>query len=69
MATKKNETTALGADEVQAKSDAETDVGYSGIKVDPVPNEEYTLATGPTSPSFITDSTSAVAQHSVLKEV
>jgi hypothetical protein len=35
---------SLGADEVQAKMDEEQEQGYRGTKVDPTPNENYTVA-------------------------
>jgi hypothetical protein len=33
----------LGLDEVQAKADEELADGYRGVKVDPTPNEHYTV--------------------------
>jgi hypothetical protein len=33
-----------GAQQVQDKVDAETDQGFRGTKVDPRPNEDYTVA-------------------------
>lgn len=35
---------SLGAGEVQAKMDEEQEKGYRGQKVDPTPNENYTVA-------------------------
>lgn len=32
-----------GASQVQAKMDEETDQGFRGVKVDPTPNEAYTV--------------------------
>jgi len=40
MATKKDD---AGQAEVQAKVDEETDKGFWGTKVDPTPNEHYTV--------------------------
>jgi len=34
----------LGAAEVQAKMDQETEQGFRGVKVDPTPNENYTVS-------------------------
>lgn len=42
---------AAAKGDVQEKADKETDQGFVGTKVDPVPNEAYTLTTGPDSPS------------------
>lgn len=41
---KKKDTGDLGASEVQAKMDEETSKGFHGVKVDPTPNEHYTVA-------------------------
>jgi hypothetical protein len=57
-----------GAAQVQAEVDKETEQGYVGQKVDPVPNEEYTLVTGPDSPPIHPDDTTRAAQHSFPKE-
>lgn len=45
MATKKKEQERddLGASEVQAKADEETEAGLRGVEVDPTPNENYTV--------------------------
>lgn len=37
--------------EVQDRVDAETDQGFRGTAVDPIPNEEYSLESGPDSPT------------------
>lgn len=34
----------LGGKEVQSKMDEETEKGFRGVKVDPTPNENYTVA-------------------------
>jgi hypothetical protein len=41
MPTKKNDD--LGQAEVQEKVDAETEKGLHGVKVDPTPDEHYTV--------------------------
>jgi hypothetical protein len=42
-----------GTGEVQAKVDKAEDKGFFGSKVDPRPNEEYSLETGPDSPRAV----------------
>lgn len=37
--------------DIQKQADEATEKGYFGTKVDPVDNAEYTLTTGPTSPT------------------
>lgn len=44
-----------GQAEVQATMDEATDKGYFGEKVDPIPDEEYSLLTGPDSPQHVAD--------------
>jgi len=51
-----------GQAEVQAKVDEETEKGYRGVKVDPLPNLAYSIQTGPDSPSGSDDRTRA-PQH------
>lgn len=41
--TRKQTETDAGQDQVQAKVDEETAKGYRGVKVDPTPNEHYTV--------------------------
>lgn len=55
----------LGASEVQAKVDAENEQGFRGTKVDPTPDENYTVA-GVTSgaPTPETDAEAAQAAGS-----
>lgn len=48
--TKKSDTSAAAGD-VQKQIDTEQAQGFYGQKVDPVDNAEYTLTTGPDSPS------------------
>lgn len=49
-----------GVSEVQARADEETAQGFSGTKVDPLPNEAYSQETDPTT------SPSAVEQRAAL---
>lgn len=65
MTAKKDD---LGQAEVQKKVDQETEQGYRGTKVDPTPDAEYTLTTGPDSPPHVADDTTRVDQHSTTKE-
>lgn len=41
---KQTAATAGGAEQVQAKMDEEQEQGFRGVKVDPTPNEHYTVA-------------------------
>lgn len=41
--TTTSKTDDLGADEVQDKVDAENEQGFRGAKVDPTPDENYTI--------------------------
>jgi hypothetical protein len=52
-----------GQAQVQAKVDVETDQGYRGVKVDPLPNLAYSIQTGPDSPTGLDDA-ARFAQHS-----
>lgn len=45
---------------VQKAVDAETEQGYRGIKVDPLPNSAYSLESGPDAPTV--DATGRVEQ-------
>lgn len=54
--------TSAGQDQVQAKVDKETEQGYRGVKVDPLPNLAYSTQTGPDSPSGI-EVDPRLAQH------
>lgn len=57
-------------DQVQEKADAEVDQGYRGVKVDPTPNEHYTVA-GVTEgkPTPETDPDAADAARAALRGV
>jgi hypothetical protein len=44
MAAKKKNTGDLGADQVQQATDEAEDQGFVGVKVDPTPDEHYTVA-------------------------
>lgn len=54
-----------GAEQVQQRVDEETARGYIGTKVDPLPDEAYTLATGPDSPTSVPDDHTRVEQHAI----
>lgn len=58
----------LGADDVQAAFDEAEDKGYFGKKVDPTPNENYTVA-GVTSgaPTPETDEGAAAEAHATFR--
>lgn len=43
----------LGQTEVQKTVDAEQEQGYRGAKADPRPNSDYSLESGPDSPSAL----------------
>ena len=64
MTDKENTVTKndAGQAEVQAKVDKETDQGFRGTKVDPLPNEAYSIKTGPDSPT-LADSNTRADQH------
>lgn len=51
-----------GQAEVQAKVDKETEKGYRGVKVDPLPNSAYSIQSGPDSPT-LDDARTREAQH------
>lgn len=51
-----------GTAEVQAKVDKAEDKGYFGTKVDPLPNEAYSLETGPDSPRAVEAPNARLAQ-------
>lgn len=44
------------------------DKGYHGDKVDPRPNSDYTLESGPDSPPAVDDPHTGVSQPSAVKE-
>lgn len=45
----------VGQAEVQAKTDAAEEKGFIGSQIDPTPNENYSLETGPEAPTPETD--------------
>lgn len=51
------------APEMQKAADEAADKGYYGEKVDPTPNEHYSLETGPDAPTPETDKAAAQAAH------
>jgi hypothetical protein len=55
------EVKAAGAVEVQERVDKEQEQGYAGEVVDPIPNKEYSLQSGPDSP------TAADSREALLK--
>lgn len=55
----------LGGAEVQQKVDDAEANGFYGVKVDPIPDEEYSLLTGPNSPSTVDTATARATQHSL----
>jgi hypothetical protein len=67
---KKNENaddTEAGLAEVQEKVDQETEQGFVGVEVDPIPNEEYSVQTGPDSPT-IAEQQKALAEKLAKEE-
>lgn len=50
----------LGRAEAQELSDVATEQGFIGVKVDPTPNENYSLQTGPEAPTPETDVDAAI---------
>lgn len=58
---------ASDTEQVQANVDEETEQGFRGTKVDPRPDSDYTLQSGPDSPSAFEDDTTRAAQHSKRK--
>jgi hypothetical protein len=56
-----------GQAEVQKKVEQEQSQGYIGTKVDPTPNEEYSLESGPDSPP-VSESGGRLHQHHHLAE-
>lgn len=58
----------LGKAEVQSAFDEANAKGYFGTAPDPVPDEQYSLKTGPDAPSAVADPTTRVAQHSAVTE-
>lgn len=55
-------TAATAKGDVQAQVDKELEQGFVGTKVDPTPNEAYTLTTGPDSPRSVEDHGTRVEQ-------
>lgn len=54
--------------DVEKQVQAEQEQGFLGQKVDPRPNSDYSLESGPDSPSAVEDDRSAVVQQHVSKE-
>lgn len=57
-----------GQAEVQARMDEVTEKGFLGEKVDPIPDEEYSLLTGPDSPQHIPDDKTRAGTPAPTKE-
>lgn len=51
MAESKSKTQDGGAAEVEKAVTSDQEQGFSGTKVDPIANEEYSLESGPDSPT------------------
>lgn len=66
--TPKKDAPDKAAAEVQSRVDQEQEQGFVGIKVDPNPNEAYTLATGPNSPPHVPDNTTRAGQSVLVDE-
>lgn len=64
--SKSTESAAKG--DVQEKADKEHEQGFVGTKVDPRPNSDYSLESGPDSPSAVDSNATRVAQPDVNKE-
>lgn len=54
-----------GAGQVQDAADEQTDQGYIGQKVDPLPNSAHSLESGPDSPQLVGDDRTRAEQHIV----
>ena len=61
MASQKKEADA-GQAEVQKKVDKGEEQGFLGRKVDPRPNSDYSLESGPDAPPLVPDGRSRVEQ-------
>lgn len=66
--TAKKETHDLGQAEVQKSVDKAEDKGYIGNEVDSTPDREYSIKSGPESPTAVVDIHTRVEQHSATKE-
>lgn len=58
----------VGQDEVQERTDKAEDQGYFGTKVDPRPNDDYALTSGPDSPGAVDDDVSRIGQRHISEE-
>lgn len=67
MTTKKTDAEAAKGD-VAEKVAEEQEQGFRGSKVDPRPDSEYSLESGPDSPSAVEDDVTRVGQHAPQKE-
>ena len=64
----KREVKEAGAQEVQERVDEETAQGFAGVEVDPIPNEEYSLQSGPDSPTAA-DTRKALAERDANRDL
>lgn len=53
-----------GTSEVQKIVDKAEDKGFIGIKVDPIADREYSILSGPDSPTVVPDAMTRLPQHS-----
>ncbi len=67
MAAKKDSNKGV-EEQVQAAVDEETEQGFRGTKVDPTPNENYSLETSPDAPTPESDPESAAKAREVLSQ-
>lgn len=51
--------------ELNAAADEAARLGYIGTKVDPTPDDAWSIASGPTSPSTVATSATRSPQHSI----
>lgn len=49
--------------DVEERAAEEAEQGFIGVKVDPIPNEEYSLETGPDSPPAVEDNRTRVEHY------
>lgn len=61
------DTTKATQEAVTEKVDGDQERGYCGVKVDPRPNSDWSLASGPDSPPAIEDPEAPIPQHSIGK--
>lgn len=62
MATQPKSKDDVGQAEVQSERDKAREQGFEGTSAKPIPNSEYTLQSGPDSPSAV-DAAVAIAEQ------